>query len=388
MPIQSVDTENQIFFTDDVQTWIVAAGVNVAPSSSSSAVLSVSEFSTLVNRGTLAGRTGADFNQTANFGLIVNASEGIIAAANYGVVIDGQFGVVENHGEISGRRDGIQFNGAGGQLSNDGAIFGGDRALLLGASAAVVNAGSLHSTQLGVVLGGDASTLVTVVNSGSIVGTAASFRVLLDGMGLNLSNTGAVMGAVDLHNGGPSSILNSGSISGDVLFGPEADSFDGRNGLLTGLLSGGGGADTLTAGGGDDLIDGGASADRVRGMAGDDTITGGTGKDQLFGGRGDDTYVFTRTTESGPAAADRIHGWDAGDVIDVSAIDASTAAGFQHLGFGGLIAPGDPVASGKVQYYKQAGDTFVVADVNGDGTADFKVQIDGVFTLNAGDFAV
>ena len=54
--------------------------------------------------------------------------------------------------------------------------------------------------------------------------------------------------------------------------------------------------------------------------------------------------------------------------------------------FGGLVNPADPLSVGKVGYYKQGGDTFVVLDTSGDGTADFKLQIHGTFTLTAGEF--
>ena len=76
-------------------------------------------------------------------------------------------------------------------------------------------------------------------------------------------------------------------------------------------------------------------------------------------------------------------------MFDLSEVDANPGrTGIQHLTFGGQIAPGDPVGNDKVEFYKQAGNTFVVADINGDGVADFTVKILGLFTLDAGDFVL
>ena len=44
----------------------------------------------------------------------------------------------------------------------------------------------------------------------------------------------------------------------------------------------------------------------------------------LRGGAGEDVYRYESVTESAPDARDLIQGLDAGDVIDLSAIDAKT----------------------------------------------------------------
>jgi Ca2+-binding RTX toxin-like protein len=144
--------------------------------------------------------------------------------------------------------------------------------------------------------------------------------------------------------------------------------------VVTGLITGGGGADTLIGG------------------TGDDTLNGGAGTDRLDGGKGpdDDTFVFSAVADSAPTTHDTIaKHWGPTDVIDVSALDADRAAhGNQAFAFAGQINAGDPIAAHSIQYYQQGGDTVVVADVNGDGHADFEVVIHGTFTLTAGEFVL
>ena len=51
-------------------------------------------------------------------------------------------------------------------------------------------------------------------------------------------------------------------------------------------------ANTIHAGGGNDIVVGGSQNDTLYGDAGNDTLQGGAGNDLLAGGDGDDTYVF------------------------------------------------------------------------------------------------
>lgn len=62
--------------------------------------------------------------------------------------------------------------------------------------------------------------------------------------------------------------------------------------VLAPVPSGSAGPDTLTFGGGADVIDALAGDDVVDAGAGDDVLIGGLGNDTLIGGSGDDTYIF------------------------------------------------------------------------------------------------
>jgi Ca2+-binding RTX toxin-like protein len=229
---------------------------------------------------------------------------------------------------------------------------------------------------------------VHVQNTGMLAGSQA-IELLTNGSTVELDNSGRIIGAIDLVSGGSCQVTNSGEIRGSVAFGADADYFDGRGGTVTGLVAGNGGNDLIIGGGLDDELRGDAGGDRLKGMAGDDTVNGGASRDIMNGGRGDDLFVFWKSSDSRPSAPDLIQGWDAGDVLDVSLLDANTGvAGQQHLVFGGSIAAGGPVDTGKIEFFQQGGDTFVVADMTGDHVADFEIRIAGVFTLNRGDFAV
>ncbi|WP_201863949.1 flagellin N-terminal helical domain-containing protein [Microvirga soli] len=127
-----------------------------------------------------------------------------------------------------------------------------------------------------------------------------------------------------------------------------------------------------------------AGPDTLVGGAGNDMLTGGLGKDVLYGGAGADTFVLAAATQSpiAPSARDVIMDWEIGDRIDLDAIDASTSlAGHQSLVFVGQGAVSNSVQSGRVKYFHDNGNTYVVGDVTGDGQADFKIDIQGLHTL-------
>jgi hypothetical protein len=69
-----------------------------------------------------------------------------------------------------------------------------------------------------------------------------------------------------------------------------------------------------------------------------------------------------------------------GDRIDLSAIDASSkTSGNQAFFFKGTAAFSG--AAGEVRYVKQASDTYIYADVNGDKKADLTIHLDDAVTL-------
>ena len=125
----------------------------------------------------------------------------------------------------------------------------------------------------------------------------------------------------------------------------------------------------------DNLITGNALGNRLNGAAGNDRLVGGNGVDFLTGGAGNDTFLgeinATKTaSKSGPISLDVITDFQAGDLIDLAAIDAKLGvfnAGDQAFTFKGTNAN------------KSAGDlTFKVYDsVNGAENA-LGFDIDGI----------
>jgi Ca2+-binding RTX toxin-like protein len=159
------------------------------------------------------------------------------------------------------------------------------------------------------------------------------------------------------------------------------------------LISGRGGSDNLQGGDGHDALDGGNGADTLNGGIGDDILVGGRGADTLTGGAGADRFVFTSVAESTVAASDIITDFVHGeDRIDLSMIDANVSvAGNQAFGSangssGGGLAAGE-VAPNTARWDEVAGNTIILADINGDYTADLRIVLSGTgLGLTASDF--
>ncbi|MDF3606198.1 hypothetical protein PE067_08675 [Paracoccus sp. DMF-8] len=161
--------------------------------------------------------------------------------------------------------------------------------------------------------------------------------------------------------------------------------------LGNGDLAGTGNAlsNSITGNAGDNILRGGLGADILNGGAGDDRLTGGLGADRLTGGAGADVFVFEHLLESRPMAAARDVIVDfnraQGDRIDLSVIDANTTrAGDQAFSYIGSAAFSE--TAGELRAVRLNGALFVNGDVNGDGKADFSVQVNMAGPLLGTDF--
>ncbi|HEX8232655.1 MAG TPA: hypothetical protein VF559_04830 [Caulobacteraceae bacterium] len=346
MTIISGDRQTPFVFDHDNQLLVVEAGANLVVAGGYT--VTDSEGSTVRNGCTL-GNFGSIYNNftavlmTGQNATVINHASASIYGAD-GVVLFGPGAYLDNQGSIHGQLIGVSSGTSSGRITNSGVISGG----------------------IGVFVATEGHLLLE--NSGEIRGSADAVRYQ-DGSGyLDIVNSGSMYGGLNLDSAGFCNVRNSGVIEGGVLFGSSDNTYDGRGG----------------AGG---LVDGGDGADSLRGGADEDTLQGGLGADTLRGGAGEDVFVYHAVSESRGKTIDLIRAWDSADLLDLSGIDADSGAkGRQQLVFGGQIGSADPVASGKVQYYRQDGDTYVVADVNGDAKADLKLEIAGLVTLNSGDF--
>lgn len=152
------------------------------------------------------------------------------------------------------------------------------------------------------------------------------------------------------------------------------------------IVQGGAGADRIAGGGQIDHLIGNGGADELYGLGGDDVLHGGAGADQLRGGLGRDTYLYLDASESGTGAgaSDRIVDFQGGlDKIDLSAIDAGSAAGDQAFTFIGSDAF-SATGTGEVRSSFDAGANAwrVEGDANGDGVADFAILVTTFFNQN------
>jgi hypothetical protein len=130
-------------------------------------------------------------------------------------------------------------------------------------------------------------------------------------------------------------------------------------------------------------------ANTLTGNSGDNTITGGGGRDALTGGDGGDRFDFNDVSDSGVGAANRdvITDFEQGtDLIDLLTIDAKDTAGGNNA-FVWIDTGAFTGSEGQLRYSVSGANTIVQGDVDGDGSADFQIQLKGAFTtLNDGDF--
>ncbi|WP_149141228.1 calcium-binding protein [Gemmobacter caeruleus] len=338
------------------------------------------------------------------------------------VYTSGDSTVIDNAGIVRGG-SGIYCNSISATIDNSGQILATGRgSLFFGEPAAAIRlsyigVGVIDITNTGLIKGSlntalpapnnlriaihdtnsDAGNIVNIDNSARIVGAI----LLSNGVGTVL-NSGRITGKLDM-GGGNDSVVNTGTLLRDVMLGDGNDVLRGANGNVQGNIYGGNGNDLITSGlgddvlfggNGDDLLRGGAGddviydgdgADVLRGGDGDDTLVAGTGKDLLLGGSGADDFLFQTTAGAGVGSGrDLIRDFRPGDdTIVLNKIDANTAlAGDQGFTFiqGGAFTR----VAGQLRY---SGGTLA-GDINGDGAADFQIQIFGAPALTERDIVL
>ncbi|MGQ2930487.1 MAG: calcium-binding protein, partial [Sphingopyxis sp.] len=183
------------------------------------------------------------------------------------------------------------------------------------------------------------------------------------------------------------------------------------------VIVSGGGDDAIWGKGGNDRIEAGYGVDKVFGGEGDDIITNagtdigeadflhgnegndvlnpGPGLDVMDGGEGADRYVFIPSGMS-TTQIDRIYfSTPDGDVIDLSLIDAIAGGADNAFSFIGTNAFSGTAGELRYDYLgvwdegPRAGTTYHVSgDVDGDGMADFIIEISQLGTTppGLGDF--
>lgn len=186
-----------------------------------------------------------------------------------------------------------------------------------------------------------------------------------------------------------------GDAAANTIFGGAlADSLFGGDG--DDVLRGNAGNDNLYGGLGADNLSGGLGLDKLFGGTGDDTLNGGLGRDTLSGGLGLDVFVFSRVTDSGKTAASRDmildfkHGQDK---IDLHVIDAVQGTlkndAFKFIGASAFHSVKGELHAFKVNAPGTAHDmTIVEGDVNGDGKADFQIELSHLVNLAKADFVL
>jgi Ca2+-binding RTX toxin-like protein len=165
----------------------------------------------------------------------------------------------------------------------------------------------------------------------------------------------------------------------------------GRSDLRSMLLSQAetSGDDTAVGFNTNDTIDALAGNDSVSGASGSDVLIGGVGADTLSGGSGSDVFRFSAVTDAPAGTPDTITDFaQSSDHIDLQAIDANSGvSGDQAFTWIGTAAFSN--TAGELRYATTpTGARTIFADVNGDGVADFQLQVTGSTTFAAGDFVL
>jgi len=146
----------------------------------------------------------------------------------------------------------------------------------------------------------------------------------------------------------------------------------------------------LSGGPGPDILIGGAFNDTLQGNDGDDIIFTAGGTDLATGGAGNDIFVLDvrpspPNTSAGnfDVVTDFTHG---ADKLDFGPIDTNPVLagdqGFAFIGSGAFSGTG----AAQIRVFTLNGNTVVSADLDGNRTVDMLVQLNGIVTLDAGDF--
>ncbi|WP_426032207.1 calcium-binding protein [Cypionkella sp. TWP1-2-1b2] len=242
------------------------------------------------------------------------------------------------------------------------------------------NAGTLFGFDIGITAGNFADQ---IVNTG-VINAGTAYALILNGGDDLVTNTGQIIGNIDLGSGNDSLYGGDGSIIGSIFLGDGDDLIDLRHANLSGDVTGSGGndvyivddgafnlfeaasqgtdlvkstvsyelalnfenlqllgagdingtgntlANTLTGNAGDNRLHGFSGGDRLFGGAGDDRLYGDTGNDTLSGGIGDDTLFGGANNDSvvGDSGADRLIG---GAGQDVMTGDVGVAGGYDDV---------------------------------------------------------
>ena len=174
-----------------------------------------------------------------------------------------------------------------------------------------------------------------------------------------------------------------GRSGNDVLFGGAAgDTIKGNGG--NDRLVGKTGGDDLFGGSANDRLSGGGGRDQLFGGSGNDKIDGGVAKDILTGGRGADAFIFDDgDSGTGRLKRDVITDFGrGGDELNLRRIDADTG----DRGNDAFIFTGQTAAAHAVWYDVKGDDVMVMGDTDGDGRADFRIQLLDINSMSIDDF--
>ena len=391
-------------------------------------------YSVVTVAGLVEGSRGVSLGGTAS-GSVSILETGVASGSTYGVEVQST-----STSAIRFSNDGTVIGGTRAlDVNHDGIFFGSNTGVIrsdYGEAVQIVANGGAFSN-FGLIEARSGNYALEIFNDVSSdagpefhnFGTISSFGAIALRMDFNAANTASNHG---VFNGGArfgseaDTFVNRGLVNGDVTLQEGDDLYRGYGGEVDGEVRGGFGNDTLNGGherdqllggedndvirgfGGDDLILGEVGSDDLYGQDGDDEVYGGDGFDHIEGGRGDDLLLgeanndrifagagndtifggFGRDTMFGGDGRDEFHWEGVGE--SGSFVNRDRVWRFEHgedkLDFSDVTGPainfiGTSFFSGsgpEMRAYENAfGNTILVIDATGNGSADMFVQVNG-----------
>ncbi len=175
----------------------------------------------------------------------------------------------------------------------------------------------------------------------------------------------------------------------NLVLSPSSGGGHGEGNALDNTITGNNGNNFLYGNEGNDWLRGQYGNDQISGGDGDDLIDGGSGADMLTGGAGGDFFYYEFVSDS-PAAdgqRDFILDFVSGeDKIVLAAMDADSSTesneAFTYIGGTGFSG-----TAGELQVtYSDATTAQVQGDVDGDGLADFAIDVTCTTPIELSDF--
>lgn len=146
----------------------------------------------------------------------------------------------------------------------------------------------------------------------------------------------------------------------------------------------------LVGGFGDNVLSGGNGDDRLEGGGGDDILIGGFGRDVLIGGAGTDRFDFASYQSEPTVGRDVIVDFEAGELINLAGVDSNVwrngNQAFTFIGDGEFTGKWGQLRYDYFTFTNGEVVTIIEGDMDGDGEADFGLELRGQHVLTAGDF--